>query len=313
MRVLMLGAGAVGGYYGARLLQGGADVTFLVRPGRLEQLAGRGLRIEGLGERTRVAVSAVTRAPSTYDTVILACKAYDLDAAIEAIAPAVGAGTTVLPLMNGVAQLDVLDARFGRARVAGGSCHLIASLDAEGTIQRLADVERIVYGVREGNGANRRMALERLHAALERAGVSAVLSPDVMQEMWDKYVLLCSFAAITCLMRASVGDIARTAAGRDIAREIVDTCVGVAEREGHPPAPQVLAGIVEWVTARDSLLTASMLRDMERGARIEGEHIVGDMLRRAQAAGIEARLLSAAHCHLQAYESRRQRERAAGS
>jgi 2-dehydropantoate 2-reductase len=311
MRVLILGAGAVGGYYGARLLQGGADVTFLVRPARHEQLAERGLRIEGPGERSRVAVSSVTRVPCAYDLVMVACKAYDLHAAVEAIAPAVGADTTILPLMNGVAQLDVLDARFGPGRVAGGSCHLIASLDPEGTIQRLADVERIVYGLREGTGANGRIALEHLHAAFERARVSAVLSPDVMQELWDKYVLLCSFAAITCLMRASVGDIARTTSGRDLALELVNTCVEVAGRAGRRPAPQVLAGIVDWVTAPDSLLTASMLRDIERGARIEGEHIVGDMLRRAQSAGIQAKLLSVAHCHLQTYESRRRREPAA--
>lgn len=310
MKILVLGAGAVGGYFGARLVQAGAEVAFLVRERRAAQLAEKGLVITGAGEELHVPVNAETSAASYpgCDLVILCCKAYDLGEAIESIAPAVNGETLVLPLGNGIAQFDALDARFGRARVLGGSCHLAAALEPDGAIRRFAELHRIVYGAREGNREGAREQLKVLHGFFTRTPVPAVLSTQIMQEVWEKYVMLCAVACTTCLMRAAVGDIVATERGRALSLELLDTCVRVAGRAGHPLSRAAVQGIAEWMTAPGSTFTTSMLRDIERRGPIESEHIVGDMLRRAEAAGVDAKLLAVAHCHLQAYEARRRRE-----
>lgn len=309
MKILFLGAGAVGGYYGGRLLQAGADVSFLVRPGRARQLAQSGLVVDVEGSGFRVPARGLTSVPedARFDLVLLSCKAYDLNAAMDSIAPAVGARTLIVPLLNGVAHMEALDARFGPERVAGGSCHLAGALDEKGTIRLLTPLHRIVYGVRSGNRPDAMEKLQALHACFSRTPVPAVLSPDVMQELWDKYVLLCTIASMTCLMRAAVGDIVATRRGRDYTLQVLESCAKVAAHAGHAASRDVVQGAAEWATKPGSTFTASMLRDMERGGPIEGDHIVGDMVRRAEAAGIEASVLAMAHCHLEAYEARRKR------
>lgn len=314
MRILILGAGAVGGYYGARLMQAGADVTFLVRERRAEQLARDGLVVTGAGYDARLAAPAVL--PSglkpEFDLALLSCKAYDLDGAMDAIRPGLGKAALVLPLLNGIAHLEALDRAFGRERVAGGSCHLAASLDDKGAIRQFSPLHRIVYGLREGNAAHAPERLGELHALFLRTPVPAVLSQNIMQELWNKFVLLCTAAGMTCLMRGAVGDIVATERGEALTLEYLDCCARVAAHCGYPLAAGEIEGIRTWLTKRGSTFTASMLRDIEQGGRIESEHVVGDMLRRAVAAGIAAPLLSAAHCHLQTYEVRRQRELQSG-
>jgi 2-dehydropantoate 2-reductase len=309
MRILLLGAGAVGGYYGARLLQAGADVSFLLRPGRARQLAQAGLVVAVEGNGFRVPARGITSVDShaRFDLVLLSCKAYDLSEAMDAIAPAVGPGTLIVPLLNGVAHMEALDARFGRERVAGGSCHLAGALEADGTIRLLTPLHRIVYGIRTGNRPEALQNLQALHGFFTSTPVPAVLSADIMQELWDKYVLLCTLASMTCLMRAAVGDIVAARRGREYTLQALQSCAKVATQAGHAPSRDVIRGAAAWATQPGSTFTASMLRDMERGGPIEGEHIVGDMVRRAEAAGIEAGVLAVAHCHLQAYEARRKR------
>src|SRR5262249_31368935 len=143
------------------------DVTFLVRPARAATLARDGLVITGaLGElRLPVRTVASIAAGARYDLVLLSCKAYDLESAIEAIAPAVGPDTLVLPLLNGLDHFARLDARFGAARVLGGCCPLAASLGRDGVIAQLGPVQRIIYGARPGQAAHAAAALDRLHAA----------------------------------------------------------------------------------------------------------------------------------------------------
>jgi 2-dehydropantoate 2-reductase len=310
MKILVLGAGAVGGYYGARLLQAGANATFLVRDARARQLAEKGLVIARADETFRMPAPGITRVESGehFDVILLSCKAYDLPSAVDSVAAAVGPDTVVVPLLNGIAHLDGLERRFGRARVAGGSCHLAAALEADGTIRLHAPLHRIVYGAREGNAPQAEEKLRSLHGYFSRTPVPAVLSTNVMQELWDKYVLLCTLAAMTCLMRSSVGDIVSTDLGRGYTLQVLETCVKVATQAGYAPSKAVVQGAADWATLPGSTFTASMLRDIERGGPTEGEHILGEMVRRAEAAGIEAQLLAVAHCHLQAYEARRRRE-----
>src|SRR5215470_17416960 len=153
MRFLMVGAGAIGGYFGGRLLEAGRDVTFLVRPGRAARLAANGLVLTSPAGDASLPSPPTVLAPElrdAFDVVILTCKAFDLDAAIESVAPAVGPDTAVVPLLNGMRHLDELDARFGPARVLGGACFISARLDDAGRVVHASDFHRLAFGERSG-------------------------------------------------------------------------------------------------------------------------------------------------------------------
>jgi 2-dehydropantoate 2-reductase len=300
-RILILGAGATGGYFGARLIEAGADVTFLVRPHRAALLAERGLRVlRSDGDFARP-VRAVTAADGAYDLVVVSCKAYDLDAAIEAIDPAVGAHTRVLPLLNGLRHLDVLDAAFGAARVLGGLCHVSATLEADGAIRRFGALERLTYGSRDGTPVP-----AAVDAALRAIGPQAVASADVVGAMWDKFAFIATLAGATCLMRGAVGEIVAADGGAALIRRLYGECTAVAARSGHPLGAAAADAALGILAAPGSPLKSSMLRDLERGARTECEHVLGDLHARAQAHAVDALLLAAALAHLRVYERRRE-------
>jgi 2-dehydropantoate 2-reductase len=307
MKILVIGAGATGGYFGGRLLQAGRDVTFLVRAKRAAQLAQTGLVIRSpLGDATLEAPPTVLggdlRAP--YDLVLLSCKAYDLESAIDAFAPAVGPRTSILPLLNGMRHLDLLDERFGAARVLGGECVIAATLDDSGRVAHLNDSALLVFGER---GAASSARVEAIAAAMKDAKFAARASTDIVLEMWEKWVMLAALAGITCLMRAPVGEIV-AAGGATIALALLEECRAVAARAGYPPRSETLDRAKAMLTTAGSPLTASMARDIERGARIEADHVLGDLLSRADGAiDTERSVLRLAYTHAKAYESRRAR------
>jgi 2-dehydropantoate 2-reductase len=310
MKILVLGAGATGGYFAGRLVQVGGDVTFLVRDRRAAQLAARGLVVKSPHGDFTVPAKFVKQPEvrPEYDLVLLTCKAYDLDAAIASIRPALGPATHVLPLLNGLAHVDRLVAEFGAARVIGGTCGIPATLTPEGDVVQLGPLQRIAYGPLPGTSPDARAKIEALHALYGKTSIEATLAKDVAQELWEKFVLLTTLAAMTCLMRGAVGDIMAADAGETLMTETLDACAGTAAAAGHAPREKTLAAFRKLLLDRASTFTASMLRDVESGNRTEGEHIVGDMLRRARAAGIDPGPLRMAHCHLQAYAARRRRE-----
>ncbi|KIM00495.1 2-dehydropantoate 2-reductase [Paramagnetospirillum magnetotacticum MS-1] len=304
MRVLVLGAGATGGYFGGRLAEGGADVTFLVRPKRASLLAAKGLRIQSPHGDAALKVKTVTADALSghWDAVLLSCKAYDLDESIKAIAPAVGPDSMVVPILNGLAHYSALDEAFGAGRVVGGLCHIFSTLGKDGEIVHMNAIHRITFGERSGGTSPRTEALAQ---AFGPANCETRHSTEIMQEAWEKYVLLAPLAGMTCLMRASVGAIMATSEGEALMREMFEECATVASRAGHGPRPEARDLALGFLTQKGSAMTASMMRDLEGGGPIEGEHIVGDMARRAQAAGVAAPLLRVALAHLQAYEIRR--------
>jgi 2-dehydropantoate 2-reductase len=313
MRILVLGAGAIGGYFGGRLVQAGGDVTFLVRERRFEQLRARGIVVRSPHGDFTVPARAVVRAADAgdVDLVIVTCKSYDLDSAIESIAPAVGATTCVLPLLNGIAHVERLVASFGAARVAVGSCAIPATLAPDGEIVQLGPFHSIVFGRLAATAAAAQPRLEALRDLYAKTPVPVELSADMMTALWEKFVGLATLAAITCLMRAPVGDILAADDGEALIAETFAACTRTAEAAGHPPRAAALERFRAMLGDRSSTLTASMLRDLEAGGRTEGDHIVGDMLRRARAAGVDPGPLRAAWCHLQAAERIRSRAAAA--
>ena len=189
MRILIAGAGATGGYFGGRLAEAGRDVRFLVRPGRAEQLRRDGLRIVSPhGDLTLTPkLLGADAIDGPFDAVILAVKAYALGAVLDALAPAIGPGTMIMPLLNGMRHVDRLIERFGERAVLGGVCIVATTLDAEGRIGQLAEMQELAYGERDGTTSDRVQALD---AALQGAGFRARLSEQILQEMWEKWVML---------------------------------------------------------------------------------------------------------------------------
>jgi 2-dehydropantoate 2-reductase len=304
MKILVLGAGGVGGYFGGRLAEGGADVTFLVRPARRGQLERDGLRIESPFGNLTLPVKSVISSElrAGYDVVLLTCKAYDLDSAIDAIAPAMNGTCCVLPLLNGISHLDRLAECFGAGAVLGGSCTLAVTLASDGTIRHTSPRHRMVFGERGGGTSTRAQAFAD---ALAKSNVDWSLSTNIEQEMWEKLVQLSALAAVTCLFRANVGEIARATGGVSAAERALADNIAIATAEGHAPRTNAIEQARTLLMDRGSDLTASMLRDLESGARVESDHVLGWMLERARHHGIDAALLSLAYTHLKAYEARR--------
>jgi len=304
MRILSLGAGAIGGYFGGRLIEAGGDVTFLVRDERQKHLAEHGLRIESVFGNFDTPVKAITESQiaGSFDVVLLTCKAYDLPSAIAAIAPAVGPDTAVLPLLNGVAHIDVLNAKFGRGRVLGGVAKIAATLTPDGTIKHLNDWRYITFGEQDGALSSRVVALA---AVFDNKSVVAAAVPDILQVMWEKVVHLSTIAGMTCLMRASVGEIARTDEGVPLMLEFLERNVEIATREGFGVSEKFMTEYRRLFSDKKSAYTASMLRDIERKGPTEADHIIGFMLQKAKLHGIDPILHRIAYVNLKAYEQRR--------
>jgi 2-dehydropantoate 2-reductase len=307
MRILVVGAGAIGGYFGGRLLQAGRDVTFLVRARRAEQLAKIGLVIRSsLGDVSLPAPPAVMAEAlrSPFDLILLSCKAYDLSSAADSFAPAVGVNTAILPLLNGMAHMDFLNARFGSGAVLGGQCLISTTLDAEGRILHLNDTHFLSFGEQDGALSAR---AEAIASTLSGTRFESRLSKTILQEMWEKWAFIATAAAITCLMRATFGDIVAAGAA-DLSTGLYDECRAIAAVNGFAPGEAAIQRSRAMITAPGSTIAASMLRDIERSAPIEADHIVGDLLRRGGGMPGDHPLLRISYAHLKAYEARRKRE-----
>ncbi len=314
MRILVLGAGGVGGYFGGRLIESGADVTFLVREKRAWQLAEHGLVIRSpLGDATLKAAT-LTAADNgrPFDLVLLTCKSYDLAAAIESVAPHLAAGNgLVIPLLNGMAHIDVLRQRFGADRVIGGLCGIFGTLSPDGVVVQMAGLPpRIAFG-RFKDQIERGVLeaqVQRIEEIFKPANFASARVEPIEQGLWDKWVVLAALAASTCLMRGNIGSIVSGDEGNAIMQELFAETVSVARAAGYPPSEQRISAGRDILTDRNSDATASMLRDILKGGTTEGAHIIGDLLRRARGYGLPTPLLRIANAHLQTYETERGRK-----
>jgi 2-dehydropantoate 2-reductase len=308
MRILVIGAGAVGGYFGARLTAAGRDVTFLVREARARQLAANGLHVlsphDTFSIQPKLLLAADIATP--YDVILVSTKAYQLAAAMQDFAPAVGPETAILPLLNGMAHLDTLVARFGEAAVLGGSTRIVADLDAEGCVHSMEDLHDLNFGERDKIVTPR---VQRIEAAFRDCGFKSILQPDILAFMWQKWTLLASLGSITCLLRGSIGQVAAAPGGVELARAILHECASIAHDAGYPIPQETLKQISTRFTTPGSPLTASMYRDMSKGAPVEADHILGDLLRRGRSYGLDTPLIQAAYTQLSIYAAARESER----
>jgi 2-dehydropantoate 2-reductase len=287
------------------MLAAGSDVTFLVRPRRATELADAGLVIKSpVGDVTlkNPPIVQADKLTEKFDMVLLSCKAFDLDDAIKSFAPAVGPQTSIIPLLNGMRHLDVLDAKFGRERVLGGLCAIAVTLNDRREVVQLAPLQSLNFGERDGKLSDRVRAIAE---PMTSGSFGAVASENIIQEMWEKWVFLASLAAATSLMRTSVGNILAAPGGRDFLLGMLDECSAVAAAEGHAPRPAVLERTRGAFTTEGSPMNASMFRDIKMGAPVESDHVIGDLIARGEAAKLPLPLLRLAYTHLKAYEKQR--------
>ena len=304
MRVLVLGAGALGGYFGGRLAEAGGDVTFLVRPGREAALARDGLMIESPFGDARLPVKTLTadQLQPGWDVILLTCKAYDLADAIATLRPGVDARTAILPVLNGLSHIETLQDEFGAKRVLGGLCKIQATLTPAGVVRQLNDWRWLTFGEMDGTLSPRVSALEAAFAPA--LGMEAKAVPNIAQRLWEKLVHLGTSAVGTVLMRANVGEIVR-GGGSAWLHDILARNAAVAAHHGHPMPEAFMAEYRALFSDATSAYATSMLRDIEAGNRIEGEHILGFLHEAAQRAGVETAIHAAAALHARAYEQRR--------
>jgi 2-dehydropantoate 2-reductase len=311
VRILVVGAGALSGYFGACMARAGRDVTFLVRPKRAAQLARGGLRIvsphgDFAGPAATVQAGDLR---GTYDLILVGTKSYSLPEAMDHFAPAVCPTTAILPILNGIAHLDTLSVRFGGERVLGGKAVISAALDDEGSVVLFAPFHELSFGEVQGGLSDRTHAVSAL---FDGCGFDAPARPNILQDMWDKFAQLAAGAGMTCMMRGSVGDILTAPGGQEAVLALYAECRAVAAAAGFPSTPANVEFTTKHFTTAGSPLKASMLRDIERGAATEGEHVLGDLATRARALGVATPILDLARIHLATYEAARARETATG-
>jgi 2-dehydropantoate 2-reductase len=299
--VLVVGAGAVGGYFGAHLARAGRDVTFLLRPSRAAVVRAEGLTVRTPGESFTVHPAVATAEElvglGAFDIVLLAVKSVGFEAAIDDLAPAVGSDTLVIPLLNGMRHLDVLRARFGDERVLGGYAFISVQLEGDDVVQLFGDA-RIAYGRLDGPRP------DEVLAVLEGAEFTAKRSTAIELEMWEKWTMLASAGAVTCLFRGDVGAIV-AAGGAQYGEDAVREIAAIAAASGFPPRDHVVDSSIARLQEAGSPFTTSLYRDLVQGLDVESEHIIGDLVDRARGFGIATPVFDAALVALRVYRATR--------
>lgn len=300
MKILIVGAGATGGYFGARLAEAGRDVTFLVREQRAAFLKQRGLRIAGLERELRIEprVATAGQLGGTFDVVLLTVKAAGLKNAIADLAPAVGPDTLIVPFLNGMAHMDALAAAFGADKVLGSVVHLVGTINGDGDIAILQPLARWTLG-EQGGGTSAR--LERLLAEVAVPGIDVVAAPNGLDAVWQKWVFIVAAGVVTCLMRGPVGDLAEVPGGEAFVAEVLAEVSTVSAAAGFPVPESEQANTLAFLTQPGSTFTSSLYRDVAAGLPNEGEHIVGDFARRAAELGVAVPLINLALLQLRVH------------
>ena len=301
MRVLIIGAGGIGGYFGGRLAEAGADVTFLVRERRKQELMERGLTIQSVhGDytcRPKLLLKGENTAP--FDYILLAVKSYHLETAIKDMASYVSDRTAVIPLLNGVTHMEELQQAFGTERVLGGLCFIETTLTNEGVIRQTSKFHDIVFGELDGKQTER---AQRFADLCSSAKMSANYSIMIQKDIWEKYLFITLFSGITTMMRAAIGVIKETDSGMRVIEGLLDEILLIFREHHVPLEADAREQQIGKIQALGHEMKSSMLRDMEKGFRTEADHLQGYLLELAEQYNLEAPLLNASYAHLKIYE-----------
>jgi len=296
MKILIVGAGGVGGYFGAKLMEAGADITFLLREKRHKLIQEKGLTLETPDASVTVHPTSVTADQLTpdYDLIILAPKSYDLADSLNSLEKASGRGV-FLPFLNGFNHLEFLDTRYGRDRVMGGVAQIAAMITETGAVRRMGDLAGLIAG---GRSPAHEAIAQEFAGFCEKADFNFTYSPDIEQSLWDKWVMLATLAGMTTLCLGSVGEIVATPYGAEMSRRMHAEACAIAAANGQPIAEKVQAGQLSMLTKEGSIFTASMMRDLKGGLRTEHEHILGDLIAKGTPHSIDCPLLKIAYTHM---------------
>nr|WP_326188668.1 ketopantoate reductase family protein [Exiguobacterium indicum] len=279
MNMLVVGAGAVGGYFGGRLAEQGEQVTFLVRSNRYEQLQKTGLHITSPHGDMTITPQLITRdmrPDHAFDVILLSTKAYHLDDVLQDIAPFVSNETYIIPLLNGMQHIRRLTEVFGEDRVLGGLCFIESTLDAEGRILQTSPSHRMLFGSRTGKPTAR---LEKIAACFAKAKAPMKYSMHIMDDMWQKYLFISTFAGVTTLFRSAIGPIRQESVGRQMILDVMAEAKQAMEEQGAVFNDDVEAVLLKQMHAMEDTMKSSMLRDMEKGQPVEVEHFFSALLK----------------------------------
>jgi 2-dehydropantoate 2-reductase len=305
MKILVVGAGATGGYFGTRMARAGRDVTFLVHPHRADQLC-NGLRVYGQGYDETVPIRTITaqELDGTYDLVLLMVKAWSLDTAIEDMAPAVGPRTTILPLLNGLAHLETLSERFGRDAVLGGIVRVVCTVTPDGAVFQMKPHASLTFGAQDRQATER---ISQIGHEIAAPGFRIAIADDILASMWHKWAFITAGGTITCLMRGSIGNIIAAPGGKDFILDVIEETERVAAAAGYPASAAAHAASLEMFTEEGSVFTSSLYRDVLAGSPHEGEHLLGQYVAVAERLGIEIPLTCLALTQLRVHDQARLR------
>ena len=304
MNILIVGAGAVGGYFGGRLLEKGVDVTFLVREGRKKQLDETGLMIESVHGNVSLTPKTIIAGEEagTFDVILLSTKAYHLKGALESFRQYVGKDTVILPLLNGILHINNLVDVFGENQVIGGLCFIETTLDHEGKVIQTSPKHDIVFGELSGEKSERILKIE---AAFNGTKTGYRLSDNINQDLWQKYLFISTLSGITTLMKAPIGPIREVASGRATITQLLKEIITVMKRMDAPLADDIERIQLSQIDSLDYSMKSSMQRDMEKLLPVEADHLHGYLLEVARREAISIPVLEAIYANLKIYEQQR--------
>jgi len=279
MKIVVMGTGGVGGYFGARLAAAGEDVSFVARGAHLEAIRRDGLRIKSpLGDLTLKPVKASAKAAElgTADFVMIAVKLWGTQEAIEAVRPLIGPSTIVASFQNGVGAIDTLKKAFGDKQVLGGIAHIATTIGEPGVITHTGTMAKLTIGEPAGGISPRVAAIAE---AAKKAGIDVVASDDVQKAIWDKFVFLASFSGVTTLTRLAKGPIFADPDRKKLFADALFEAIAVARARGIRMAPDHETKALAFSEGLPAEMKSSMLHDFERGNRIEVEWLSGAVAR----------------------------------
>ncbi|MFV8828096.1 2-dehydropantoate 2-reductase [Alkalihalobacterium sp. APHAB7] len=301
MNVLILGAGAVGGYFGGRLVESGVDVTFLVREKRQEQLKQQGLVIKSIHGDLQLEPKTLVSGEEdkSFDVIIFATKAQHLEEAIKSLGPYVGPSTTIIPLLNGINHIYRLQEVFGNDKVLGGFCFIETTLNELGHVIQTSNSHQLIFGELNGQRSSR---IEMLQQVFSQTKASFKVSANIHQDMWHKYLFITALSGITTLMRSSIGPILEVEGGEELTLQLFNEVASIMRAANAPIADDIVEKQMNIMKKQDYTMKASMLRDIEKGITIEADHLQGYILTLAEQFHIDVPLLHIIYHHLKVYE-----------
>ncbi|PRB43096.1 2-dehydropantoate 2-reductase [Arthrobacter sp. MYb23] len=288
MKILIVGAGATGGAFGARLVDAGRDVTFLVRAKRAEVLAEYGLILDAPDGRKVHTVRTITTVEpgDIYDLVVLGLKAPALESALKTIRAAIGPNTVILPLLNGMGHFTTIEQLYP-GRTIGGLAKIVATLGPGGVIHQMTPLAALTVGPMRGRPLN-----QDLIETLTVEGFTLSVDQNVLSRLWEKWVFIAAAGIVTCLFRGTIGNIL-AAGGRNQILQSIEETENVASKAGHTVSPESHRDTLALLTEEGSKFTSSLYRDLAQGDPVEAEHILGGLSAKAQAMDVSVPLLEA--------------------